>query len=127
MAGFARNGQDALEKLDRLDVDVVTLDVEMPVMDGLETLRRIMKSKPLPVVMLSSQTRRGSETTIQALALGAVDFIAKPSGSLVHPVGHPSAPASPPLERLLRDQGQGKAGRLGKSTACGTGEERTSG
>ena len=103
VAGFARNGQDALEKLDRLDVDVVTLDVEMPVMDGLETLRRIMKSKPLPVVMLSSQTRRGSETTIQALALGAVDFIAKPSGSLVHPVGHPSAPASPPLEEIAAE------------------------
>ena len=80
VAGYARNGKDALEKLERLDVDVVTLDVEMPVMNGLETLRQIMATKPLPVVMVSSQTRKGSETTVQALALGAVDFIAKPSG-----------------------------------------------
>ena len=84
VAGYARNGQDALEKLDRLDVDVVTLDVEMPVMDGLETLKRIMETKRLPVVMLSSRTRRGSDTTIQALALGAVDFISKPSGPNSH-------------------------------------------
>lgn len=82
VVGFARNGQDALKKLARLDVDVVTLDVEMPVMDGLETLKHIMADKPLPVVMLSSRTRQGSETTIQALSLGAVDFISKPSGPI---------------------------------------------
>ncbi|HHY08937.1 MAG TPA: chemotaxis response regulator protein-glutamate methylesterase [Firmicutes bacterium] len=78
----ARNGQDALNKLARLDIDVVTLDVEMPVMDGLEALRHIMSTKPLPVVMLSSMTKKGSDTTMQALALGAVDFIPKPSGSI---------------------------------------------
>lgn len=82
VAGYARNGQDALEKLKRLDVDVITLDVEMPVMDGLETLKQIIKDKPRPVIMLSSLTRAGSEITLQALALGAVDFISKPSGSI---------------------------------------------
>ncbi len=82
VAGYARNGKDALEKLQRLDVDVVTLDVEMPVMDGLETLRQIMATKPLPVVMLSSRTAKGSETTLKALSLGAVDFISKPSGPI---------------------------------------------
>lgn len=82
VVGFARNGQDALRKLAQLEVDVVTLDVEMPVMDGLETLRHIMDENPLPVVMLSSRTKKGSETTVQALALGAVDFIAKPSGPI---------------------------------------------
>ncbi len=82
VAGYARNGKDALDKLTKLEVDVITLDVEMPVMDGLETLRRIMENKPLPVVMLSSRTRQGSQTTIQALALGAVDFISKPSGAM---------------------------------------------
>lgn len=81
VVGYARNGQDALTKLARLEVDVVTLDVEMPMMDGLETLQRIMDERPLPVVMLSSRTLKGSQTTVQALALGAVDFVSKPSGS----------------------------------------------
>lgn len=82
VVGYARNGQDALQKLERLDVDVITLDVEMPIMDGLATLKEIMKIGPKPVIMLSSLTRTGSETTMQALALGAVDFISKPSGSI---------------------------------------------
>ena len=59
----ARNGRDALDKLARLQVDVVTLDVEMPVMDGITTLEHIMKTRPIPVVMLSSLTKRGSEIT----------------------------------------------------------------
>ena len=96
VAGYARNGQDALKKLAKLEVDVVTLDVEMPVMDGLETLKHIMETKPLPVVMLSSETRKNSETTIQALALGAVDFIAKPQG---HPGGTPGT-ISPALDGI---------------------------
>lgn len=82
VVGYARNGQDALQKLQQLDVDVVTLDVEMPVMDGLDTLQKIMEDKPLPVVMLSSETKKGSETTLKALSLGAVDFVAKPSGPI---------------------------------------------
>jgi two-component system chemotaxis response regulator CheB len=82
VAGTARNGRDALRKLEQLEVDVVTLDVEMPVLDGIETLRAIMNEKPMPVVMLSTRTKKGSETTIQALSLGAVDFIAKPSGPI---------------------------------------------
>lgn len=82
VAATARNGKDALTKLSQLDIDVVTLDVEMPVMDGLETLRQIMSSNPLPVVMLSSMTKHGSDTTVKALALGAVDFVPKPSGSI---------------------------------------------
>lgn len=82
VAATARQGRDALDKLEKLEIDVITLDVEMPVLDGLETLRRIMDSKPKPVVMLSTATKKGSETTVQALALGAVDFIAKPSGPI---------------------------------------------
>lgn len=78
----ARNGQDALEKLQKLDVDVVTLDLEMPVLDGLSTLKEIMNSNPLPVILLSSMTQRGSEITMKALSLGAVDFIPKPSGAI---------------------------------------------
>lgn len=80
--GIARNGKDAIEKIKTLQPDVITLDVEMPVMNGLEALRRIMTEMPVPVVMLSSITKSGTESTMQAMEYGAVDFIAKPSGTI---------------------------------------------
>jgi two-component system chemotaxis response regulator CheB len=76
--GTARDGQEALELIPKLKPDVVTLDVEMPNMDGLSTLREIMSRHPLPVVMLSSLTSDGTLETVRALTLGAVDFVAKP-------------------------------------------------
>lgn len=79
IVGRAGNGQEALDRIAFLKPDVVTLDVEMPVMDGLETLRQIMKVYPVPVVMLSSLTRHGAHTTMKALELGAVDFLPKPT------------------------------------------------
>ncbi|OOE01101.1 chemotaxis response regulator protein-glutamate methylesterase [Anoxybacillus kestanbolensis] len=82
VVGTARDGQEALQKIEQLNPDVVTLDVEMPVMNGLETLKHIMQKKPLPVVMISSTTTEGAENTILALQYGAVDFIAKPSGAI---------------------------------------------
>jgi len=78
----ARNGEDALKKIKEHGPDVVTLDVEMPVMDGLATLEKIMQEKPLPVIMLSSLTQMGTDITIKALQKGAVDFVPKPSGSI---------------------------------------------
>lgn len=78
----ARNGKDALDKIKRLKPDLVTLDVEMPIMDGIKALGQIMKEVPTPVLMISSLTRAGAEATMQALALGAVDFVAKTSGSI---------------------------------------------
>ncbi len=80
--GIARNGEDAIAKINKLRPDVVTLDVEMPKMNGIEALRRIMQECPLPVVMLSSTTKEGAEETVTAMELGAVDFIAKPSGTI---------------------------------------------
>ncbi len=80
VVGKARNGTDALEKIARLRPHVVTMDVEMPGMDGLQTLRAIMETNPLPVIMISGRTDRGTETTIMALESGAFDFIRKPSG-----------------------------------------------
>ena len=80
--GIARNGKDAIEKVKVLQPDVLTMDVEMPVMNGLEALRRIMAETPVPVVMLSSTTKSGAESTMQAMEYGAVDFIAKPSGTI---------------------------------------------
>lgn len=78
VVGTARDGVEALELIPRLKPDVVTLDVEMPRLDGLSTLREIMTRFPLPVVMLSSLTAEGTVETVQALTMGAVDFIAKP-------------------------------------------------
>ncbi|SHJ43815.1 protein-glutamate methylesterase/protein-glutamine glutaminase [Tepidibacter formicigenes] len=75
----AKNGKEAIEKLMTNEVDVITLDVEMPIMNGILTLEKIMNQKPTPVVMLSSLTKSGADLTIQALNLGAVDFITKPS------------------------------------------------
>lgn len=80
--GTARNGEDGLKKIKLLSPDVVTLDIEMPVMDGITTLEKIMKTDPLPVVMLSSLTSKGAEKTVLAISIGAVDFITKPSGSI---------------------------------------------
>lgn len=81
VVGSAQDGLDALSKIPALRPDVVTLDVEMPRMDGLTALKRIMAECPTPVIMLSSLTKRGARTTIQALMRGAVDFVAKPSSS----------------------------------------------
>lgn len=78
----AKNGKEAIEKIAQLKPDVVTLDIEMPVMNGLQALEEIMKQCPTPVVMLSSLTEEGASETIRALELGAVDFIRKPSGSI---------------------------------------------
>lgn len=82
VAGTARNGQETVERVKELSPDLVTLDVNMPVMDGLEALDIIMKEHPIPVVMLSSLTQKGTEQTVKALALGAVDFISKAGGSI---------------------------------------------
>jgi two-component system chemotaxis response regulator CheB len=75
--GTARDGREAIEKIRQLKPDIVTLDIEMPVMDGLTALKTIMKEMPLPVLMVSSLTTEGAQATIDALALGAVDFIPK--------------------------------------------------
>lgn len=80
--GTARNGEDAIKKWRALCPDVITLDFEMPIMNGLDVLKVVMKEKPIPVVMLSSTTKEGADTTLQAIQAGAVDFVAKPSGSI---------------------------------------------
>ncbi|MCX7922395.1 MAG: chemotaxis response regulator protein-glutamate methylesterase [Clostridia bacterium] len=75
----AKNGGEAIEKIGALKPDVVTMDIEMPVMDGLSCLKEVLKTSYVPVIMLSSLTRQGAEATIQALEYGAVDFITKPT------------------------------------------------
>jgi two-component system chemotaxis response regulator CheB len=78
----ARNGKDAIDKVNRLKPDLITLDVEMPVVDGLKALELIMAECPTPVVMISSLTQAGATTTLRALELGAVDFVAKTAGPI---------------------------------------------
>ncbi len=77
VVGTANNGEDGIEKVKQLKPDLVTMDVEMPRMDGLTALRHIMKSNPVPVMMVSSITTDGAQATIEAMELGAVDFIPK--------------------------------------------------
>lgn len=79
VVGTARNAKEAIDKISELTPDVITLDVEMSIMDGLTSLKLITDQFKLPVVMLSSLTKEGTDLTLKALELGAVDFIAKPT------------------------------------------------
>jgi two-component system, chemotaxis family, protein-glutamate methylesterase/glutaminase len=78
VVGVASDAHIAREKIKQLNPDVLTLDVEMPKMDGLTFLRNLMRLRPMPVVMVSSLTERGADVTLDALAIGAVDFLPKP-------------------------------------------------
>ncbi|WP_341920885.1 response regulator, partial [Hydrocarboniphaga effusa] len=78
VVGAAPDPFVARDKIKAMNPDVLTLDVEMPRMDGLTFLENLMRLRPMPVVMVSSLTERGAETTLQALELGAVDFVTKP-------------------------------------------------
>lgn len=78
VVGEARNGKEALEKIPLLKPDLITLDVEMPVMDGITTLENIVKKHNIPVIMVSNLTHEDAELTLEALEKGAVDFIPKP-------------------------------------------------
>jgi two-component system chemotaxis response regulator CheB len=80
--GVAADGQEALRSIAELDPDVVTLDIEMPRLDGFAVLEKVMSSRPRPIVVLSAYTGAGSDEALRALDLGAVDFVAKPSGPI---------------------------------------------
>jgi two-component system chemotaxis response regulator CheB len=84
---LARDGNEALELVRSFDPHVVTLDVHMPGMDGLSCLSQIMIEAPRPVVMISSLTAEGAEATLECIELGAVDFVAKPSGTVSLEIG----------------------------------------
>lgn len=80
--GSASNGQEAIEKVQRLRPNVVTMDIEMPIMDGLHALREIMRICPVPVLMVSSMTQDGAKVTFDALDLGAFDYVGKPGSGI---------------------------------------------
>ncbi len=85
VVGVAKHGEEALRIIDELNPDVITLDVDMPVMDGLTTIKHIMIRDPRPVVMISALANQG-EITLEALRLGAVDFFPKPSGTVSYDI-----------------------------------------
>lgn len=97
VVGTAMDGAFALKKIEELRPDVVTLDLEMPRMDGMETLRLIMKSAPVPVILFSTHSKEGAYTTFKALALGAVDFVAKPQDAAI---GHLDTIADQLIEKI---------------------------
>jgi len=117
---FARDGVEALAQLEQFKPDVITLDVQMPQMNGLECLDRIMLQRPSPVVMVSTVTAEGADATLDALRLGAVDFIAKPTGAVSLRIDEfapaftekirMAATAKLPASRRLRERVQFKAG-----------------
>ena len=82
VVGTAPDAIKARERIKKLHPDVLTLDIEMPKMNGIEFLQKIMKLRPMPVVMVSSLTQQGAEITLKALELGAIDFVAKPQSDL---------------------------------------------
>jgi two-component system chemotaxis response regulator CheB len=122
VVGTAMNGVFGLRRIYRDKPDVVTMDFEMPQMDGLETLETLMERHPIPVVMLSAHTQHGAQLTMKALELGAVDFVSKPDGresevltrlrselvekvkaaGRAHPHGHAS-PAEPPAAESVHE------------------------
>jgi two-component system chemotaxis response regulator CheB len=84
VVGAAGDPYIAREKIKRLNPDVLTLDVEMPRMDGITFLRNLMRLRPMPVLMVSSLTEQGADVTLQALEIGAIDFVSKPKVDIAH-------------------------------------------
>ena len=97
VVGTAMDGAFALKKIEELRPDVITLDLEMPRMDGMETLRLIMRRTPLPVILVSTHSKEGAYSTFKALALGAIDFVAKPKEASA---GHLDAIAQQLIDKI---------------------------
>src|SRR5437588_10441713 len=80
--GHAKDGREAIALAESLKPDVITMDINMPHMDGLQATAQIMTANPRPIVVVSSESREGASSTLKALELGAIEFVAKPSGAI---------------------------------------------
>ena len=119
---FARNGAGGAGAARRLQrPDVITLDIHMPEMDGLACLDRIMIEQPCPVVMVSSLTAEGADATLEALRLGAVDFIAKPDGAISLHIDEFAPESGGEGARRRRRQAEGEPAPEGAGPASASG------
>src|ERR1051326_8344319 len=82
VAGHAKDGREAVALAESLKPDVITMDINMPHVDGLQATAQIMTTNPRPIVIVSSESREGASSTLKALELGAIEFVAKPSGAI---------------------------------------------
>src|SRR6202171_6022302 len=82
VVGHAKDGREAVRLSESLKPDVITMDINMPVMDGLQATAEIMTTNPRPIVVVSSESREGAASTLRALELGAIEFVAKPSSAI---------------------------------------------
>src|SRR5690349_24100388 len=102
VVGSAGNGTEAVEQCRKLRPDVVTMDFNMPGMNGAEATRAILAERATPVVMLSAHTQQGAKETLQALEAGQVDFVTKPSGGVS---AHPGEAKAALIEKLIAAAG----------------------
>jgi two-component system chemotaxis response regulator CheB len=115
--GAAADPLVAREMIRNLNPDVITLDIEMPRMDGLDFLSRLMRLRPMPVVMVSTLTERGADVTLKALELGAVDFVAKPKIGVADGLRQLGAD----ITEKIRTAARARVSRLAAAPAAGTG------
>lgn len=121
----ARDGKDGIEKIRQYQPDIVTLDIEMPVMNGLEALAIIMKEMPMPVLMISSTTSEGAVATMDALNLGAVDFITKDTSYVSVTITEIKAELVSKVKHIVRSKAlQFRLQRAGRIVVPGNGEQK---
>lgn len=104
VVGTAVDGRDALDKIEALKPDVITMDIEMPVMNGLEALRRIMEKDPVPIIMMSALTKEGAEITMEALSLGASDFVTKDFAGIANSMAAKEAELTTKIKNVARNK-----------------------
>jgi two-component system chemotaxis response regulator CheB len=115
----ARNGLEAVEENQVFEPDVVTLDINMPELDGLGALAQIMATRPVPVVMVSSLTEKGALATFEALALGAVDYVAKPDGTISRSIDAVSDELLGKVRGALRSRPRSRLAAAGSDEGAG--------